>query len=47
MVARLGEHPAQHVVLESLAEIVWQAQRDGESPDAAAYLQMLQQAAQG
>jgi len=45
LVNKLGEHPAQHVVLDTLAEIVWQAQRDGSPPDSAAYLERLQQAA--
>ncbi|HEY7985901.1 MAG TPA: DUF1841 family protein [Methylophilaceae bacterium] len=45
LVDRWGEHPAQHVVLDCLAETVWQAQRDGILPDGAAYLQRLQQAA--
>jgi hypothetical protein len=44
LVSRLGEHPAQHVMLDSLAETVWQAQRDGKAPDGAAYLHRLQQA---
>ncbi|MCE9633394.1 MAG: DUF1841 family protein [Methylophilales bacterium] len=42
MVAKLGEHPAQHQVLDCLAETVWQAQREGKPPDGAAYLECLQ-----
>ncbi len=45
LASRLGEHPAQHVVLDCLAEIVWQGQRDGRTPDSKAYLECLQQAA--
>jgi hypothetical protein len=45
LVSRLGEHPAQHVVLDCLAETVWQAQRNETPPDAVAYLERLQLAA--
>ena len=34
-------HEALHVVLECLGEMVWQAQRRGGEPDAAAYLERL------
>lgn len=34
-------HPAQHDVMECLAETLWQAQREGKPPDVAAYLQGL------
>jgi uncharacterized protein DUF1841 len=43
LAGKLGEHPALHAVLDSLAETVWQAQRDGSPPDSTAYLQRLQQ----
>ena len=40
--ARLGDrHAACHEVMECLAETVWQAQRDGATPDALAYLECL------
>lgn len=40
---RLGDtHAAQHVLLESLAETLWQAQRSSTMPDGSAYLQLLQ-----
>ncbi len=42
MVTRLGEHPAQHQVLDCLAETMWQAQRDGKPPDSVAYLVCIQ-----
>jgi hypothetical protein len=45
LLGKLGEHSAQHVVLDCLAETVWQAQREGKAPDSAAYLELLQQAA--
>lgn len=37
-----SEHDAKHAVLECLGEIVWQAQRTGTPPDAAAYLACLE-----
>jgi hypothetical protein len=36
------DHPAQHAVLECLAEMVWTAQRHGTPPDAALYLACLE-----
>jgi hypothetical protein len=45
LVGSLGEHPAQHVVLDCLAETVWQAQRDGKPMDGTVYLELLRQAA--
>lgn len=40
--ARLGnEHDAKHVILECLAETLWQAQRNATAPDQALYLQCL------
>ena len=40
--ARLGDaHAALHQMLECLAEALWQAQRHGGAPDAAAYLDCL------
>jgi hypothetical protein len=37
------EHPAQHALMECLAEAIWRAQRDGVPPDAMAYLQCMKQ----
>jgi hypothetical protein len=34
-------HAAQHLILEALAETLWQAQRNKTSPDGAAYLQRI------
>jgi Domain of unknown function (DUF1841) len=40
--ARLGgAHAAEHLVLESLAEALWEAQRSGRPPDEQAYLERL------
>jgi len=35
------EHPAQHDLLDCLAETVWRAQRTGAAPDALAYLECM------
>jgi hypothetical protein len=42
IVAREGEHEAQHAVMDCLAETVWRAQRDRTPPDGAAYLACVQ-----
>ncbi len=34
-------HEAEHRMMECLAEMIWQAQRDGTMPDEAAYLERL------
>jgi Domain of unknown function (DUF1841) len=40
--ARLGDaHKAEHTILESLAETLWEAQRAGRAPDEQAYLAKL------
>jgi hypothetical protein len=40
--ARLGGvHPAEHAMLEPLAEALWEAQRFGRMPDEQAYLERL------
>jgi len=40
---RMGnEHAAEHAMLESLAETLWEAQRSGRPPDEQAYLEKLQ-----
>jgi hypothetical protein len=36
------EHPAQHDLMDCLAETIWQAQRDRAAPDGAKYLERLQ-----
>ena len=40
-IARGGDHPALHAVLECLGEVLWTAQRHGKPPDAALYLACL------
>ncbi len=43
MAARLGDaHEAEHKMLESLAEALWEAQRGGKAPDENSYLERLQ-----
>lgn len=37
-------HAAEHRMMECLGEALWQAQRNGQPPDEAAYLACLQQA---
>jgi hypothetical protein len=40
---RLGdEHAAQHAVMDCLAEMIWQSQRNHQPPDAIAYLECLE-----
>jgi hypothetical protein len=36
-----GAHPAEHRMLEVLAEALWAAQRSGAAPDEAAYLERV------
>jgi Domain of unknown function (DUF1841) len=39
LTARLAdEHDAEHVLMEALAETLWEAQRDGRPPDERRYL---------
>ncbi len=39
-------HELEHRMMECLAEMIWQAQRDGSEPDEAAYLNCVRQLAQ-
>jgi hypothetical protein len=42
--ARLGDaHELEHRMMECLAEMIWQAQRNGTVPDEAAYLECVRQ----
>lgn len=41
LASRHGEHDARHAVLECLGETVWEAQRSGQPPDEAAYLECV------
>jgi hypothetical protein len=36
-----GTHAAEHVMLEPLAETIWEAQRSGRAPDEQVYLERL------
>ena len=36
-----SEHDAQHRMMECLSEMIWQAQRNRNQPDAAVYLDCL------
>ena len=39
---RMGDaHAAEHAMLEPLAETLWEAQRNGRTPDELAYLEKL------
>ncbi len=42
---RLGEHAAEHALLECLGETIWRAQRAGGAMDAGRYLDCLKRAA--
>ena len=43
LLVRHGDaHAAEHEALECLAETLWEAQRDNQMPDEAAYLERLQ-----
>lgn len=42
--ARLGDaHELEHRMMECLAEMIWQAQRNGTAPDETAYLECVRQ----
>jgi hypothetical protein len=44
--SRLGDaHHAEHVLMEALAETLWQAQRDGRAPDERHYLELARRRA--
>ena len=43
--ARLGEHEAEHVILECLGETIWRAQRQGGEMDALAYVDAIRRKA--
>lgn len=43
LAARFGDlHQAQHVVMEALGEMVWEAQRSGKPPDGQRYVETVQ-----
>jgi Domain of unknown function (DUF1841) len=39
LAVRLGEHDAEHVLMEALAETLWEAQRGAQPPDERRYLE--------
>ena len=41
------EHPAQHALMDCLADTIWQAQREKSPPDAVRYLECIQKSALG
>lgn len=43
--AKLGQHEAEHVLLECLGETIWQAQRQGGAMDAQAYVEAIRRKA--
>jgi hypothetical protein len=46
LIALLGDaHMAEHAMMDCLAEILWQAQRDGRAPDQDTYLTNLERLA--
>lgn len=46
LAAKLGEHDAQHQVMECLGEMLWTAQRNGTPPDGANYIESVNRRAQ-
>ena len=42
---RMDSHDAEHVLLECLGETIWQAQRNGQAMDAAAYVDAVRRKA--
>ncbi len=38
---KLGQHDAEHAMMECLGQALWQAQRDNQLPDETAYLECL------
>lgn len=36
-----NEHEAQHIIMECLGQMLWQAQRDKQEPDALAYIDCI------
>ena len=46
LAAKLGEHDAQHQVMECLGEMLWTAQRNGTPPDGMAYIECVNRSAQ-
>jgi hypothetical protein len=47
LAARVGEHEAQHQIMECLGEMLWNAQRTGMPPDGQAYVDNIRRRAAG
>lgn len=45
LAARLGEHEAQHAIMECLGQMLWTAQRGGLPPDGEAYVDCVRRRA--
>ena len=45
LAAKLGEHEAQHAIMECLGEMLWTAQRSGLPPDGEAYVDCVRRRA--
>jgi len=38
---RLGRHETEHVIMEALGQVIWEAQRQGTPPDNDKYLELI------
>lgn len=45
LLARYGEHEAEHRIMECLGQAMWEAQRSQREPDEASYLECIRQLA--
>jgi hypothetical protein len=45
LAARMGEHEAQHQIMECLGEAIWTSQRSGLPPDQEAYVECVRRRA--
>jgi hypothetical protein len=45
LAARIGEHEAQHLIMECLGETIWASQRTGLPPDQDAYIDCIKRRA--
>lgn len=41
LVTRLGPHETEHVIMEALGQVIWEAQRSGTPPDNEKYLDLI------
>ena len=42
LLSSMGQHPAEHAMMECLGQALWNAQRNNQPPDENAYLECLQ-----